>query len=386
MIISDHIRHIIDQRLTAYLSDLEALVAMDSYSDDRDDVNVVNNWLENRLLDMGFWVQRHPQSIHGDNLTATLNGAGCGRVLLLGHSDTVFPRGTAAARPLTRSGDKILGPGTYDMKAGLLTGIYAAAALQAMGYREFGQIGFLIVSDEETDQRESIPLIQSTVRGYDAVLTLEGARENGDIVTARKGTLWVSVTAHGKAAHAGVEPEKGRNAIMALTRKLEEIVVLADPSRDVTVNVGVIRGGIQPNVVPDQASAQIDVRAFEPAILAELKQKIAALCATETADGVRFSVEQEENSPPMARTAAIARLESLAMQAADEIGFAVRGAKTGGAADAAFAAAEGVPALDGLGPVGGLDHSPDEYIEYSSIVPRTAMLARLITLITEESS
>lgn len=380
------LRLFLERRLDAYLSDLARLVGLDSYSYDRDDVNRVVDWLAAELQALGFTIQRHPNANAGDDLVATRQGRGTARIALLGHTDTVFPRGTAATRPMSVQGDKILGPGTCDMKSGLLTGLYALKALQAAGFDNYVQISFLAVSDEEIDQRHSIQLIQATSRDADAVLTLEAARENGDIVTARKGALWFTITARGHAAHAGVEPEKGRNAIAALCRRLIELESLNDPAKQITVNVGVIEGGRLPNVVPDYAQAKLDARAFTRADLHEVTQAIHEICAKPSVPPVEFTVAYEEVSPPMPRTDQVAALEALAQQAASELGFDVKGASTGGAADGAFAADAGVPVLDGLGPVGGLDHGPDEYILKSSIVPRTALLARLIALIARNAA
>ncbi|MCC7447289.1 MAG: M20 family metallopeptidase [Anaerolineae bacterium] len=380
------LRLFLDSQLEAYLSDLALLVGLDSYSYDRDDVNRVNDWLAAELQRLGFTVQRHPNTNAGDDLVATRQGRGTARIVLLGHTDTVFPRGTAAARPMCVQGDKILGPGTCDMKGGLLTGLYALKALHAAGFDDYAQISFLAVSDEEIDQRHSVQLIQTTSRDADAVLTLEAARANGDIVTARKGARWFTITAHGHAAHAGVEPEKGRNAIAALCRRLIDLESLNDPARQITVNVGVIAGGRLPNVVPDYAQAKLDVRAFTRTDLDQVTQAILDICAKPSVPPVHFTVAYDEVSPPMPRTARVAALEALAQQAATELGFLVNGASTGGAADGAFAADAGVPVLDGLGPVGGLDHGPDEYILRSSIVPRTALLARLINLIARSAA
>ncbi len=364
--------------LDAYLADLNTLVAMDSYSYDPDDVNRVNDWLRDRLQRMGLAVERRHHPGAGDDLVATLAGRGRGRILLLGHSDTVFPRGTAAQRPLSTDGDKLLGPGVCDMKGGLLAGLYAMAALQQAGCADFESVRFLIVSDEEVAERHSPPLIQAASRAADAVLTLEAARANGDIVTARKGVLQFTVEAFGRAAHAGVEPEKGRNAILALAHHAVALAQLNDPAQAVTVNVGVIQGGTLPNVVPDYARMQVDVRAFTPEVLDAARRRAAAVLERAVVPDVQVRWQSAEVSPPMPRTAAVARLEALAVAIAAALGFPLRGAATGGGADSAIAAAAGVPALDGLGPIGGLDHGPDEYILRSSIVPRTALLAHLI--------
>ena len=172
-------------------------------------------------------------------------------------------RGTAAQRPLTQADDRLRGPGACDMKAGLLAGIYAVEALDAIGFKEFATLTLLCVADEEVDERTSIQLICETIAGCDAVLTLEAARENGDIVTARKGNVVMRVEAQGHSAHAGVEPEKGRNAISGLLRRLLQVEALAHPAGGITINIGMISGGTMPNVVPDHASASIDIRAYE---------------------------------------------------------------------------------------------------------------------------
>ncbi|HVU09683.1 MAG TPA: M20 family metallopeptidase [Phototrophicaceae bacterium] len=370
----------LEARQTQYLADLTTLAGMDSSSFDREDVNHVVEWLDLRLRALNFETERFPQAKAGDELLANRYGSGKGRVLLLGHSDTVFPRGTAAARPITYQGDKLLGPGTCDMKAGLLAGVYAAEALDSLGFHDYERLSLLIVSDEEIDERPSIPLIRSTCREFDAVLTLEAARENGDIVTARKGVRSFEAQAFGHAAHSGVEPEKGRNAILALAKKIVDLQALNRLENGISVNVGYVEGGRLRNIVPDHASIRFEARAFNQPDLDEITRRILNLFAQEDA-GVRFEVSYEQASPPMPHTPAVTALEALAVQTAADLGFTVRGAKTGGAADAAYAVDEGVPALDGLGPVGGLDHGPDEYILVSSIVPRIALLARLIMAI-----
>jgi glutamate carboxypeptidase len=329
-------------------------------------------------------VKRDRQTKTGDNLLAALEGGGSGQILLLGHSDTVFPVGTAAERPMTIDGDKILGPGTCDMKAGLLTGCYAVAALSELGFQDFGRIVYLCVSDEEVQERYSHDLIRAAARQADAVFTLEAARENGDIVIARKGVQVYAVEAFGHAAHAGVEPEKGCNAILALAHLCLKLDQLNDIRPDVTVNLGVIEGGSQPNVVPDYARLLVDIRAFTAEDLQIVIDAAQDIIEQEIVPGVKMRMKQiGHGHEPMPYTPDAAALEALAKQAASEIGFSVSGAWTGGASDASLAAEQGKPVLDGLGPIGGLDHSPDEYILLSSIVPRTALLAKLIIAISD---
>jgi glutamate carboxypeptidase len=383
---TDPIVTFLESKLDEYLDDLRTLVGIDSGSFDKAGVDAVNDWIENRLGNLGFVVERLPQDELGDNLLGVLGGNGRGNTLLIGHSDTVFPAGTAKERPMTIDGDTIHGPGTCDMKAGLLTGIYAVQALKEINFDKFETINYLCVSDEEIGgARHSKQLVQSESTKADYAFTLEAARENGDIVTARKGLCWYLVEAFGISAHAGVEPEKGRNAILALAKTLIELNKLNGLKPGMTVNPGVIEGGSAPNVVPDYAKARVDLRTIAHDDIKDFEEAFQDQLKNFDFPGTKMTFKAEDGSycPPMERTPAIVELENLAGQVARELGFEVKGASTGGASDASIAAAGGTPVLDGLGPIGGLDHGPDEYIELSSIVPRTALLAKLIIAISQ---
>ncbi len=380
-----NIENFLQAHLNQYLDDLRTLTAIDSGRDHKAGGDAINDWLTARLTKLGCHIERHRQPDIADNLLATFPGQGSGRLLLLGHSDTVFPKGTAAQRPMRIEGDKILGPGTCDMKAGLLTGLYALEALHHIGFTDFAAIDYLCVSDEESQPRPSIPLIREVSRRADAALTMEAARENGDIVVARKGVQWYTIEAFGQAAHAGVEPEKGHNAILALAKVLVKLDKLNGWQDGVTLNVGVIAGGTLPNVVADYAHARIDVRAWTDGLITQTAEKIAEWLVKSSIPEVQFKMTVEDGSvtPAMPLTPEVSRLEYLAKQTAQTLGFTLTGAHTGGVSDAAFAAVESIPVLDGLGPIGALDHSPNEYIELNSIVPRTALLAELMIRILE---
>ncbi|MEA2514756.1 MAG: glutamate carboxypeptidase [Thermomicrobiales bacterium] len=369
-----------------YLTDLRHLAGIDSGTDDKAGVDAVQGWLEERLRAAGFSVERNRQEQWGDDLIARRHGTGRAKVMLLGHADTVYPKGTAAARPVTLVGDRLKGPGTCDMKAGILTGLYAVRALDHVGWRDYGTITFIIVSDEEIEERHSAELLKSEGPRHDAVLTLEAARENGDIVTARKATRWLTVEAHGKAAHAGVEPEKGRSATLALANVIVETFKLNGMKDGMTVNPGRIEGGTNPNVVADYAKALFDLRAWSVRDLNELTDAFRETATKPWVPDVQVVVHADGGSgmPAMERTPGTVRLEEHAIRIARELGFPLKGAKTGGGSDVSFACHAGTPGLDGLGPIGGLDHGPDEYILQSSIVPRTALLAKLLTAIGED--
>lgn len=381
--VTDPLVCFLESRLEEYLADLRFLVSIDSGSHHKPGVDAVVDWLETRFRHLGLTVERYRQAEWGDDLLATWQGRGRGRVLLLGHSDTVYPVGTAASRPMRIEGDRVLGPGVGDMKGGLLNGLYAIEAIQTMGLTEVGRLCFLIVSDEESEVRHALPLIRKQSRQADVVLNLEAARENGDLVTARKALRWYTIEAFGRAAHAGVEPEKGCSAVLALAHHLVALDRLNGLRPGATVNVGTFEGGTWPSVVAGYARARVDLRACTEADMEALVAAVGEQLDREPVPGVRVRMTLEEGSvvPAMERTPAVAKLERMALQIAQELGFAVQGASTGGASDASYAAAEGIPTLDGLGPIGGLDHSPDEYIVLSSIVPRIALLVRLILAI-----
>jgi glutamate carboxypeptidase len=368
-----------------YLDDLRLLAGLDSGSDDKQGVDSVIDWLESRLSAGNFQIERDHQERFGDNLIARRFGKGSAKILLLGHADTVYARGTVAARPLQISGDRILGPGTCDMKAGILSGIYALDGLFHVGWDNFAEVTILVVSDEETAPRASVPLLEREGARHDVILTLEAARENGDIVSARKGVRWFTVEATGRSAHAGVEPEKGSSATLALAQFIVEANSLHGLKPGMTVNAGAISGGGSPSIVVDRAAARFDLRAWTDVELDELEAEFRSLSQRSPVAGATLDVRLEPGSdcPAMPRTQGVIELERLAIEIAEDLGFALRGASTGGASDISYAGRSGTAGLDGLGPIGGLDHGPDEYILLSSIVPRQSLLARLQMAIGE---
>ncbi len=380
---AERILRLLEGELPRFLNDLETLVNIDSGTYYKAGVDAVGRWVRQSLEGLGCDITLYPDQEFGDSVLGTLKGQGQARILMLVHLDTVFPEGTAAARPFKREGNILKGPGVCDMKAGVLAGYYAMKALTEIAFTDFAVLGLFCNSNEEVGSPTLNEQIGDLAKEYDVALTLESARANGDIVSARKGTGRYILKVHGRAAHAGVEPEKGRSAILELAHQIIALHALNGIAPGVTVNVGVIEGGMRSNIVPDFAQAEIDVRVVTRQGMDTLEKALHDLRQKTTVPDVTLSLEGGDNRPPMEKTEAVAYLVELAQKAAEELGFSVRDAATGGASDANLTAAEGVPSLDGLGPIGGLDHGPDEYLEADSIVPRTAMLARLITLVAE---
>src|SRR6266566_8045845 len=248
------------QHLTHYIEELRTLCSIDSFSYHKPGLDEVATYLSARLRGLGMDATIIEHKAWGNDLFGVIHGEGKGNVLLLGHTDTVYPVGTAATRPVRLEGDTVYGPGVCDMKGCILSAIYAIEALLAKGYRSFGEIRFLCVSDEETTNRHCVDLIQEACQDCQGTFVLEAARANGDIVSARKGNARYTLTARGRSAHAGVEPEKGRNAIVELAHQVLQFQSLNGWREGITVNAGTFTGGTVPNVVPDVAQVQFDLR------------------------------------------------------------------------------------------------------------------------------
>jgi glutamate carboxypeptidase len=390
----DALRAAVEARLPDFLRDLERFVNVDCGSYTKAGVDEVGAWTAERLAGLGARVERRPDSELGDTVVGTLEGEPGGpSVLLIGHLDTVFEPGTAAARPFTIRGDRAYGPGVSDMKAGLLGGLYALEALRAVGpdggapadWLPVGRVVFVANPDEEIGSPVSGPVIRELAAGADVALVLEGARANGDIVSARKGVSDIRLALRGRAAHAGIEPEKGRSAVLEAAHKVIALHALNGRWPGVTVNAGVLRGGSRANIVPEEASIVVDVRAVRRAEQEAAEAAIEALAGTSSVPDVVTTLEVVARHWPMEKQAGGARLVDLAVGLAGELGFELLDAATGGASDANTTSGMGVPTLDGLGPVGGEDHAPGEYIEVSSIVPRTALLAGLLAALGRDA-
>ncbi len=368
----------IETHLPEYLDRLTALVNVDCGTMNKAGVDQVGWIYRGYLQEAGFELKEYPLTDYGDCCLASLRGEGKAHLLLLGHLDTVFPDGTVAARPMRFENGRILGPGVCDMKAGLLTGLYAIRALQQVGFRDFAQIDFFLNTEEEIGSPLSHLIYQPTALLADAALVLESARMNGDIVSARKGDATYRIDVHGRQAHAGVEIEKGANAILELSYCIQTVSALNGRKPGTTANVGIVGGGIRTNVVPDQAWAECDVRFSTIAEGQSLDQVIRQLPNQPHIPGTRIEVSGGIEKNPMEKTPASAVLVELAQGVGNQLGLSFQDVQTGGTSDGNFTSELGIPTLDGLGPIGGLDHSPDEYLEQESIPTRTAMLAGLI--------
>lgn len=368
----------LESSFPALLSDLETLVNVDCGTYTKAGVDFVGDWINARGHEWAWDMEYFPVRDFGNCHLARIHGRGEGQVLLLGHLDTVYPEGTAAERPLRADGSKLLGPGVCDMKGGLLVAMYALRGLQVSGFDNFSELAIFFCCDEEIGSPTSKNLYAPFVKKSDAVLVLENARANGNIVSARKGSGEFTIRVRGHSAHAGVEPEKGANAILELAHQIIALQNLNGIAPGVTVNAGIVSGGTRTNVVPDEAKLRLDVRTVDPEGARRIHEALMDLAQQTHVPRTSVEITGRFGFPPMAKTPAIARMAEWAKQVAHELGFEIQDQPTGGASDANNVAQFGIPVLDGLGPVGGLDHSPEEYIERDSIIPRTRLLAGLI--------
>ena len=371
-------RHVHDAAaadLDLILGDIARWVAHDSPSGATPELDLLAGELARTLSGYGLVTELVP-SPAGLHVHAVLEGTGRARVALLCHHDTVFPLGTVAARPLRREGDRLLGPGTADMKGGIAVAAHAARLLAA-GDRPFARLELVSVPDEEV--RSEPIATQARLAGFDAVLCMECGRPGGAVVAARKGGRWLDVVARGRSAHAGSEPEHGRNAVLALARELPRIAALDRAREGLTLHVTRMHGGDVLNSIPGEARATIDMRGWHEA---DLDWAEGQLLRCDRHRGIAFTAgEGRLVTPPLERTPAVAALAVQAAAIGAALGSPVPETSTGGVSDGCWTAGAGLPTLDGLGPVGALDHSPDEYIEIASLAPRCGLVAGLVVAI-----
>lgn len=359
-----------------FLMDLETLVAIDSGTSDPEGVRDVAAHFERWLRELGAEVEvRRERADLGPLLVGHLTGTGRGRILLVGHMDTVYGRDDARQHPFRVDGDRAYGLGTADMKGGCLLALYAMREARRRR-TPFGRLTVFLTPDEEIGSPLSTAVLSTLVPEHDVALVLEPGRVDGSVVVGRKAVGSFSVRAHGRSSHAGVAPEHGRSAILELA---EQALLIRDYGRahpEMTLNVGAFHGGSAVNVVPDFAEMGVDVRADDDHAVATATSFLRGL--SPRTDGCTLEVEGAFHFPPMPTTDAIRGLYDMARDEAADLGFPLPAQRTGGGSDANHIAALGKPVLDALGPVGGRAHSPEEYIEIPSIARRGALLLRLI--------
>jgi len=370
-------RPLVDRRLEDVIADLRAFVELESPTVDKEACDRAGRHLAEQFRAYAraeiVW---HPQDRYGDHFEARV-GDGARRILLLGHSDTVWPVGTIRRLPCRIEGDRLTGPGSFDMKYGDVQALWGLRLVTEGRLGAGKTFVFFGNSDEEVGSPTSRPIIERLARDAECVLVLEPAvGPEGAIKLWRKGIGIYHLDVDGIASHAGADPEQGRSAILELAHQVVDLQGLNNAAAGTTLNVGVIRGGTRANVVAARAEAEIDlrVRTSEEARLAHER----ILNRPTFVAGTTVHVRGGLNRPPMEESAGAHRLYALAKRIAAEEGFALPAGGTGGGSDGNFTAALGVPTLDGLGAVGDGGHADHEHVRVSTIAPRLAWFARLL--------
>lgn len=367
-------------RQSAMVRALAALVILESPSTEPAAVDRLARWLAREWRSRGARVRLFRPRRSAAILRAEVflgRGRPRGQLLILGHLDTVYGLGTLARMPFRVRGGRAYGPGTVDMKSGLVQALFAVEALQALKLGPPAKLVFLFTSDEEVGSRAGRPVVEREARRSRAVLVLEPASgRRGALKTARKGVGEFELVVEGRAAHAGIEPEKGVNAIEELAAQILRLKRLARPRRGLTLNANVIEGGTRTNVVAERARALVDVRVSRPADGRLIARHLRSLRPVNPR--ARLRVSGSINRPPLERTAKVVRLFRHAQRLAHALRIRLEESSTGGGSDGNFTAALGVPTLDGLGGVGGGAHSPGEFVVVRRMPERAALLAGLL--------
>lgn len=364
----------------AQLELLEQVVNIDSGTGDVAGGRKVGSLLVPRLKALGMEVETVAAEAPElpENIVATLNGTGRGRILMIGHIDTVFGPGTVASRPFRIEGDRATGPGVGDEKGGVIEGLYALQMLHDLGFRDFGRITFLIETSEERGSPGTKALIARLVADADVELNLEPGDPPDLITVWRKGSTTFHIDVKGRAAHAGVAPQDGRNAAVELIHQVQADDVFPKSGPGITANLTLMNAGSRENIIPDHASAAINVRVRDKADFDRVEQAFQANAARTQVPDTTVTVSRTPSFPPLASNPGTDALAERAEAIYAGIGRKLGRGGNGGASESALAFEAGVPALDGLGPVGGDFHSGEEYLDLTTLTPRLYLLAKLL--------
>lgn len=366
-------------RQGAMLELLERLVLINSHTGNKRGVDAVGAVVGEVAEGLGFTLRREPREQIGDVLVAESPACASGelRALVCGHMDTVFPEdgGFEGFRQL---GDRVIGPGVIDMKGGLVTALFALEALRELGHLDEIPVVLVCSPDEERGSLGARTVIEAEARRSAFGLVFECAGSGGEVVTGRKGRTMFELVVHGQPGHAGNHQGAKASALLEVAHQVIALEGLDDPERGTTVNVGVVSGGVEANVIPAQAQASIEGRYITEAAGLKLVEAVMALAARPTVVGTRCEVTVVPERPPLERSHLVTGLFEIAREAGAALGDQLAEEFRGGISDANFIASVGTPVIDGLGPRGGNDHSPDEFLEIPSLLERAALGAMLI--------
>ena len=356
------------------------VVNIDSGTGDVDGGRKVAAVLAARLKALGATVESSPADVEGlpENTVATFTGTGKARILMIGHIDTVFGPGTAARRPFAVDGDRLHGAGVGDEKGGVVEGLTALQILKDLGFRNYATLTLLIETSEERGSPGTRKLIDRLVRAHDVELNLEPGDPPDAVTVWRKGSATLDIDVKGRAAHAGIAPQDGRNAAVELIHQLEALKPFPTSGAGLTANLTILQGGDRYNIIPENARAQINVRIRDAAQLDQVQAALEKSAQTTIIPDTKVTIRRETSFPPLPDNAATDALAARAKAIYAGLGLTLATAGNGGASESALSHAAGTPALDGLGPVGGDFHSDKEWVDARTVTPRLYLLTKLI--------
>jgi glutamate carboxypeptidase len=382
---SPHRNDKVYQAVTANRADaldlLKQIVDIDSGTGDVAGGAKIEALLAGHLKALGADVRAEPAEAPGlpDNLLAVFHGTGKGKILIIAHIDTVFAPGTVAGRPFSMDQQRAHGPGVGDEKAGVVNAITALKILHDMGFKNYETITLLLDDSEERGSPGSRKLIAALAKQHNVEFNMEPGDPPDALTVWRKGSASIRIQVKGRAAHAGMAPQDGRNAAVELVHQLSALEGAFPHSGDgTTVNLTVLRSGERNNIIPDFAEATLNVRYRKPQDFDAVLSKVEAAAGATLVPDTRVTVAHDPAYPPLTENAQIDSLASRAKAIYAEIGKTVELSGNGGASESALAMAEGTPALDGLGYVGGDFHTDHEWIDLNSVVPRLYLFTRLL--------
>ena len=372
----------LDTQRDAMVALLREMVDIDSGSYNKPGIDAVGDVVQRFMAAHAIPVEIVRQQKHGDCLRAAVpwdgpQGNAGGNILMMGHRDTVFPDGETGRRPFTIRDEVAYGPGVADMKAGLVMNCFVLAAFAKFGGSP-APLTALFTGDEEIGSPEGRAVIEAEARRARVVFNSEPGRVSGNVVTGRKGGVFMGFRVTGKAAHSGGNFTDGISAIEELARKVQALHAMTDLERGITVNVGLVSGGQSVNTVAPWAEGQIDLRYVTPPDRDDAMAMITSVIERSFVPGTKAELNVRGEFLPLVQTQASKRLFELYVQSAADTGFAADGEFTGGCADSGFTAAVGTPTICAVGPVGGKAHSPEEFLRLDSLVPRAQACARAI--------
>lgn len=360
---------------------LAKLVNIDSGIDNPAGIDQVAHIVGDKLAQLGFDVQYLTYPDACTHVLAHKAGKTAKNILIMGHMDTVFPKGTAAARPFTIKDGHLYGPGVLDMKGGITAALFALEAMYEDGWQD-KNITVFFCGDEETGhpKTNAIEVFEQQAKGKDAVFNMESGRPDGGVVIGRKGVIIPELSIKGKSAHAGNEPEKGASAVLELAHKTVDLHNLNNKETGTTVNVGIVKGGVAQNVVPAEAYAKIDIRFTKVAEAENAVKALREIAAKTYVPGTETTLTNDNIVfMPMETTDAVKKLFSLVQEQGKKLGIPeIQGFVMGGGSDAAWTTRVGAPTVCSMGPRGGLNHSDREYVVIDGLIERSKLLALCI--------